>query len=41
MIEGVLESAVGTFIGGLALIVPVAYVVKKKLSNSPLVNMFA
>ena len=41
MIEGVIESAIGTFIGGLALTVPVAYIIKKKLSNSPLVNMFA
>ena len=39
MIEGVIESAIGTFIGGIALLGPLYYVINKKLSSSPLVNM--
>lgn len=41
MIEGILESAIGTFIGGLALVVPLGYFIKKKLRDSGLVSMFA
>ena len=41
MIEGVIESAIGTFIGGLALLLPISYLVKNKIDNyNPMAAVF-
>jgi len=33
MLEGVLESFIGAFLAGLALLVPISYLIKKKIDN--------
>lgn len=33
MLEGILESFIGTFLAGLALLVPIYFLVKRKLEN--------
>lgn len=40
MLEGIVESFVGTFLAGLALLLPIAYLIKKKLGNTPMGMMF-
>ena len=41
MLEGVLESFIGTFLAGLALLLPISYFVKQKIDNyNPMAAVF-